>query len=91
MSNSPDTYPNNPVHWRVELDRDRILWVSCDRANETTNALSSAVLREFGDIVEFAANAQLTGMVIQSAKKNGFIAGADIEEFDNYDLSLIHI
>ena len=73
------------VHWDLEHDRDNILWVVCDRANETTNSLSQAVLTEFGDVLSYAENQNLAGMVIHSAKENGFIAGADIREFEGYD------
>ncbi len=80
----PDGYTAQHLHWQVEHDRDDILWVHCDRANETTNSLSAAVLRELSDIIQYAESTQLQGMVIMSAKTNGFIAGADIREFENY-------
>lgn len=72
------------VHWRVIRDRDDILWVVCDRANESTNSLSQAVLAEFNEILDYASSEKPIGMVISSAKKNGFIAGADIREFESY-------
>lgn len=75
----------NLVHWKLEHDRDNILWVVCDRANESTNTLSQAVLTEFGDVLTYAEQRPLAGMVILSAKKSGFIAGADIREFEGYE------
>lgn len=83
----PDTahYPNQHLHWKVNHDRDDILWVHADRANETTNSLSEAMLREFSEIVTYAETTTLQGMIIMSAKKSGFIAGADIREFDEYE------
>ena len=75
----------NLVHWKLQQDRDNILWVLCDRANETTNSLSQAVLTELGDILTYAESQSLAGLVIHSAKKNGFIAGADIREFEGYE------
>lgn len=77
--------PPELAHWRVSKDRDDILWVECDRANETTNSLSQAVLTEFDEILDYAESVKPTGMVISSAKKNGFIAGADIKEFEGFD------
>jgi len=85
-ASSPQT-PNPPqlVHWKISTDRDDILWVVCDRANESTNSLSQAVLKEFNEIVIYAESLRPTGMVITSAKENGFIAGADIREFEGYE------
>ncbi len=82
---SESSSPLDLVHWRVTKDRDDILWVVCDRANESTNSLSQAVLSEFNDILDYASAQKLNGMVISSAKKNGFIAGADIREFESFD------
>jgi len=72
-------------HWQVRHDRDDILWVVCDRAGESTNSLSEAVIRELGDIVGYAESTKLKGLVIASAKRGSFIVGADIREFDSYD------
>ncbi|MBX2837326.1 MAG: enoyl-CoA hydratase/isomerase family protein [Gammaproteobacteria bacterium] len=75
----------NLQHWNLNLDRSDILWVACDRANESSNSLSEAVLTELGDIVSFAETASLTGLVITSDKPGSFILGADIREFDKFE------
>jgi len=83
---SPETSnPPQLVHWKISTDRDDILWVVCDRANESTNSLSQAVLKEFNEVVNYAGSLQPAGMVITSAKENGFIAGADIREFEDFE------
>ena len=71
-------------HWLLEHDASDILWVSCDRADESTNSLSEAVIDELGDILTYAEQATLSGLVIQSAKPASFILGADIREFDSF-------
>ncbi len=82
---NPDSSLPKLVHWKLEHDHENILWVACDRANENTNSLSQAVLTEFGDVMTYAESQTLDGLVIFSAKENGFIAGADIREFEAYD------
>ncbi|WP_455208077.1 3-hydroxyacyl-CoA dehydrogenase NAD-binding domain-containing protein [Kaarinaea lacus] len=65
-------------HWRQETDDDRITWLYADKANESTNSLSKEMLDELADIVGELEDSTSRGLVILSAKKNGFIAGADI-------------
>ena len=64
-ASSPETInPPQLVHWKISTDRDQILWVVCDRANESTNSLSQAVLKEFNEIVIYAESLRPAGMVI---------------------------
>lgn len=74
----------NYTHWRIEQDSDDILWLTCDRAGHSTNALSEALISELGAILTRAATMRLTGLVLQSGKPGSFILGADIREFDAY-------
>ncbi len=74
-------------HWRVEHDSENIVWLSCDRQGETSNSLSEAVIRELGDIISVIETLALTGVVIQSAKPESFILGADIREFDHFEVA----
>ncbi|MBP8120760.1 MAG: enoyl-CoA hydratase/isomerase family protein [Burkholderiales bacterium] len=68
-------------HWRLETDAESLAWLTFDRADSSTNTFSSEALRELGEAcVDLAANAP-RGVVILSAKDNGFAAGADIDEF----------
>ena len=72
-------------HWRLELDRESILHLDCDRAGESTNALSEAVLGELDRVLEWAERAPLAGLVLGSAKPASFVVGADVHEFDAYE------
>ncbi|HEY5604146.1 MAG TPA: 3-hydroxyacyl-CoA dehydrogenase NAD-binding domain-containing protein [Gammaproteobacteria bacterium] len=65
-------------HWRLETGDDNITWLYADKANESTNSLSREMLAELADIVSGLQDSATRGLVILSAKKNGFIAGADI-------------
>ncbi len=67
--------------WSVTLDADRIAWLVCDTPGSSTNVLSAAVLGDLAAQLKDITVARPAGVVIHSAKKNGFIAGADIKEF----------
>jgi 3-hydroxyacyl-CoA dehydrogenase / enoyl-CoA hydratase / 3-hydroxybutyryl-CoA epimerase len=67
--------------WLVEIDSDRVAWLVCDTPGSSTNVLSAAVLRDLAAQLQGIAAKRPAGVVIRSAKPNGFIAGADIKEF----------
>jgi len=68
-------------HWREEWDDAGILWLCLDKADGSANVLSEPVLLEFDRIVTALEAAPPTGLVIWSGKSNGFVMGADINEF----------
>ncbi|MGE3919976.1 MAG: 3-hydroxyacyl-CoA dehydrogenase NAD-binding domain-containing protein [Gammaproteobacteria bacterium] len=73
---------DNFNHWRCDTDQDHILWLMFDKANASANTLDQEVFAEFSEILnEVEQNKQIKAMVIASAKKSGFIAGANIERF----------
>jgi 3-hydroxyacyl-CoA dehydrogenase/enoyl-CoA hydratase/3-hydroxybutyryl-CoA epimerase len=67
--------------WRLEVDADRIAWLTCDTPGTSTNVLSSAVLRELAATLSDMALCEPRGVVLRSGKRSGFVAGADIKEF----------
>lgn len=80
---STPTFPDYQ-HWKVHHNTDDILLVACDRAGEATNSLSEAVIQELGEIIAYAEQTRLKGLIISSAKPGSFILGADIREFDSF-------
>jgi len=71
-------------NWRCERDKENIAWLTFDRKGTKTNTLNSAVFEELLTILQhLQKDNQPLGLVIQSGKKNGFIAGADIQQFKN--------
>ncbi|HEY0234937.1 MAG TPA: enoyl-CoA hydratase-related protein, partial [Afipia sp.] len=68
-------------NFKVTRDEDGIAWVLIDRAGTSANTLSTEVLEEFATIVTALASDRPAGIVLRSAKKSGFVAGADINEF----------
>ena len=72
-------------HWRLARDDDGIAWLILDKQGASANTLSEDVLTELNDVLAAVERDQPKGLVIRSAKRNGFIAGADIGEFRAHD------
>jgi len=72
-------------HWRYEVTDDGIGWLCLDKQDSSTNVLSREVLSEFERIVENLRTKLPSGLIIHSGKENGFIAGADINDFPQID------
>jgi 3-hydroxyacyl-CoA dehydrogenase/enoyl-CoA hydratase/3-hydroxybutyryl-CoA epimerase len=72
-------------HWQASRRDDGVVVLSLDRQDAAVNALSQDVLIELGDIVERLAIDPPKGVVFRSAKPSGFIAGADLKEFQEFD------
>ena len=68
--------------WKLERDAEGIAWLTLDKPNTSANVLSAAVLAELNEhLARPRARAARAALVLISAKKSGFIAGADIREF----------
>ncbi|MBK7955923.1 MAG: enoyl-CoA hydratase/isomerase family protein [Candidatus Accumulibacter sp.] len=72
-------------HWRTEVDGEGLAWVTLDKAGESTNSLSSAVMNELAAILDQFDCCPPKGLIFRSGKPAGFIAGADIQEFTRLD------
>ena len=72
-------------HWHTELRQDGIAVLSLDRQDGPVNAMSQDVLLELGEIIERLAIDPPKGVVVRSTKPAGFIAGADLKEFQEFD------
>ncbi|WP_309085798.1 3-hydroxyacyl-CoA dehydrogenase NAD-binding domain-containing protein [Chelativorans sp.] len=69
------------THWRYTRDEEGIVWLIFDRAGESANTLSEAVIAELYMVLEDLRGLNAKALVIRSAKKGGFAAGADIRDF----------
>ncbi len=78
---------DNLKHWRQESDANGISWVCLDKADGSANVLSRDVLLEFDSILSILEADPPRGVVIYSGKTNGFVMGADINEFTVIDSS----
>jgi 3-hydroxyacyl-CoA dehydrogenase/enoyl-CoA hydratase/3-hydroxybutyryl-CoA epimerase len=72
-------------HWQVEPRPDGVVVVTIDRAGQSVNALSQDMLIELGTLVERIAIDPPKGVVFRSGKSSGFVAGADVREFQAFD------
>ena len=72
-------------HWQAAQRDDGVVVLALDRQGAPVNALSQDVLIELGEIVSRLAIDPPRGVVFRSAKASGFIAGADLKEFQEFD------
>jgi len=70
-------------HWRWEKDREGLAWLTFDKQGESANTFSRQALNELSASLGEIKTASPKGLVIRSAK-DGFIAGADVEEFTRF-------
>ena len=74
------------TNWRFEVDVERIAWLTIDTPNAPVNTLSRLSIAELETallrVEDLIASGEVIGLVIQSGKDSGFIAGADVSEFD---------
>src|SRR5713226_9594325 len=68
-------------HFKLTRDADGIAWLLFDREGASANTLSAEVIEELDSVLAALESQRPTGIVIRSAKKSGFIAGADVNEF----------
>jgi len=82
-------------HWKSVTDHEGILWLHLDKAGAKTNVLNVEVLEELESILSDIESGHVpSGVIFLSDKANGFIAGADVNEFtkiENHDQALKHI
>jgi 3-hydroxyacyl-CoA dehydrogenase / enoyl-CoA hydratase / 3-hydroxybutyryl-CoA epimerase len=67
--------------WSIERDADGMAWLTLDKPATSANVLSSSVLIELDAMLASLERQLPRALVVLSAKKSGFVAGADIREF----------
>lgn len=66
--------------------KESILYITINR-EQKLNALNKEVLIELADVIAFAKESdEVRGVLITGAGEKAFVAGADISEFQNYNL-----
>jgi enoyl-CoA hydratase len=67
--------------------KEQVLYITINRP-EKLNALNKEVLIEIADAIASAkSDAEVRGIIITGAGEKAFVAGADISEFQHYDLA----
>ena len=72
-------------HWKAAQREDGVLVLAFDRAGESVNTFAQDVLIELAAVLGRVALEPPKAVVVTSAKEKGFIAGADIREFAEFD------
>jgi 3-hydroxyacyl-CoA dehydrogenase/enoyl-CoA hydratase/3-hydroxybutyryl-CoA epimerase len=67
--------------WMLVLDADRIAWLTFDKAGSSANTLSRQSMLDLDARLAEIEGLKPRAVIVQSGKKSGFIAGADIKEF----------
>ena len=70
-----------PRQWNLEYDADGTAHLVFDAPDAAVNVLSSAAIADLCARLDELAAKPPIGLIVRSAKKSGFIAGADIKEF----------
>ncbi len=70
----------SPHQWTLEIDADRVAWLTFDKPGASANSLSRAAMEELDERLREIEQRRPAGLVIRSGK-SGFIAGADVSEF----------
>jgi 3-hydroxyacyl-CoA dehydrogenase/enoyl-CoA hydratase/3-hydroxybutyryl-CoA epimerase len=68
-------------NWSLEKDADGVAWLTLDKPGTSANVLSGSVLAELDGLLATLEKEPPRALVVISAKKSGFVAGADIREF----------
>ncbi len=56
--------------WKLEVDTDRIAWLTFDTPGSSTNVLSAAVLKELASMLSEVSQAKPRGLVLRSGKRS---------------------
>jgi 3-hydroxyacyl-CoA dehydrogenase/enoyl-CoA hydratase/3-hydroxybutyryl-CoA epimerase len=73
---------NDGAHnWTLERDAEGVAWLTLDKPGTSANVLSGPVLLELDGLLAALEKQPPRALVVVSAKKSGFVAGADIREF----------
>jgi len=69
-------------HWHLRRDAEDLAWLTLDCVGASVNTLSAAVLVQLADSLDQLEREAPRGLIVTSGKESGFIAGADVREFD---------
>jgi 3-hydroxyacyl-CoA dehydrogenase/enoyl-CoA hydratase/3-hydroxybutyryl-CoA epimerase len=73
-------------NWSFHVDVEKLGWLTINTPDSAVNTLSRQAITELEQLVarfeELAQSGELAGVILLSGKDSGFIAGADVSEFD---------
>ncbi len=72
-------------NWVINRDERNIAHLIIDCPERSMNALSIEVMTELAQAIDHLDSHRPAGLIIRSGKSNGFIAGADVNEFSSFE------
>lgn len=79
---------NNYKNWYMQRDNKGILWLGMNRDGMAVNSINVEVLDELNSLLhEISQDKNAVGLVVYSQKEKGFIAGADVNMFTQFETS----
>ncbi len=75
------------TNWQLEKDEKQIYTLNLNKPDTSANVLSQDVLIELQSILDDMKKIPARALIFQSRKKDCFIAGADVNEFSQFDQS----
>ena len=72
----------NYENFKLKTDDDHITWIGIDVAGSNVNTMGTPVLAELATLLDQFDNEPPKAIVFHSLKSSGFIAGANIQEFE---------
>ena len=73
--------PSTTSNWTLTTDGNGVAWLTLDKTDASANSLSRAVMEELSARLEGIERNLPQALIVASAKRSGFVAGADIKEF----------
>ncbi len=75
-------------NWTLHHDERNIAHLIINCPDRSMNALSGEVMDELATAIDYLDSHRPAGLIIRSDKSNGFIAGADVNEFSRFENDL---
>ncbi len=82
LANIGTNYEMNYENFKLRTDENGITWVGIDVAGSNVNTMGTPVLDEFSALLDQFDKETPKSVVFHSLKSSGFIAGANIQEFE---------
>jgi len=73
---------NKYQHLAFSTDENNIAWLTLDVKDEAANVIGPELIIEMDSVIDEIKSSNPAGMIINSGKASGFIAGADVKKFE---------
>jgi 3-hydroxyacyl-CoA dehydrogenase/enoyl-CoA hydratase/3-hydroxybutyryl-CoA epimerase len=81
LGGAPAEAEAGPGGWRLTRNDDGIAWLLLDQPGQSTNRIDKPMLEALNDLLGELEASPPKALVLRSAKRSGFMVGADISQF----------